>query len=496
MSTLRSAVKSSGPPPVHAPVLFRPSEHSNKSIRRTRLLTLLTGLASAEFIVVACTAYLAGVTYYWLVLTTWPPFLEYSSVALSVTTAILSLSLILGNFTTIQGQSQLQFVWKGLCSVGLTFFFLLSAMFVLKVTTAYSRGTFFTQLIMIAIAVALFRAAAFRWVQAAIADGRVEATRLVIIGDELNSAILEPLIQDGVQVVRTFQFPGCRTSASARAKEENWNTVRRMVADCRIACADDVLLMPAEGQLQRTLDLMPFFSQLPASIHVIPRAVLEMFGTARPGKLGTSVTIQVVARPLAPFDLFLKRAFDLIVALAGLLLLSPMLLIVAAAIKLDSPGPILFRQTRHGFNNGSIRIFKFRTMNVVEDDKSFKQAQQADPRVTTLGRVLRRTNIDELPQLLNVLLGDMSIVGPRPHPLALNEQYERRLTPFMRRHNIKPGITGWAQVNGCRGETDTLEKMKRRLEFDLYYIDNWSLVFDMQIIILTLLSKKAYTNAY
>ena len=116
--------------------------------------------------------------------------------------------------------------------------------------------------------------------------------------------------------------------------------------------------------------------------------------------------------------------------------------------------------------------------------------------MTILGRILRRTNIDELPQLLNVLLGDMSIVGPRPHPVALNEQYERRLTPFMRRHNIKPGITGWAQVNGCRGETDTVEKMKRRLDFDLYYIDNWSLVFDIQIIILTLLSKKAYTNAY
>ena len=173
-----------------------------------------------------------------------------------------------------------------------------------------------------------------------------------------------------------------------------------------------------------------------------------------------------------------------------------MLLIVAAAIKLDSRGPILFRQTRHGYNNESIRIFKFRTMNVVEDDTSFTQARQADPRVTTLGRILRRTNIDELPQLFNVLLGDMSIVGPRPHPLALNEQYEHRLSPFMRRHNIKPGITGWAQVNGCRGETDTVEKMKRRLEFDLYYIDNWSLVFDLQIIMLTLLSKKAYTNAY
>ena len=178
MSTLDLAAKSSGPSSVQAPVLSAPSRLNDKSIRRTRLLHLLTGLASAEFVAVACTAYLGVVAYYWLALTTWPPFLEYSSVALSIATAILSLSLILGNFTTIQGQSQLQFVWRGLCSVGLTFFFLLSAMFVLKLTTAYSRGTFFTQLIMIAIAVALFRAAAFRWVQAAIADGRVRGDPL------------------------------------------------------------------------------------------------------------------------------------------------------------------------------------------------------------------------------------------------------------------------------------------------------------------------------
>jgi exopolysaccharide biosynthesis polyprenyl glycosylphosphotransferase len=309
--------------------------------------------------------------------------------------------------------------------------------------------------------------------------------------------MLEPLSQDGVRIVRTFKFPRDQSISNRGGfTDAGWNTVRDIVGECRTARADEVLLVPGEGQLQGTIDLMPFFSQLPASIHVIPRSVLNMFGTARPGKLGTSATIQLVRRPLSTFDLLVKRAFDLVVALAGLILLSPMLLIVAAAIKLDGTGPILFRQTRHGYNNGSIRVFKFRTMNVVEDGKFFKQAQQADPRVTTFGRILRRTNIDELPQLLNVLLGEMSIVGPRPHPVALNERYQHRLTPFMRRHNIKPGITGWAQVNGCRGETDTVEKMQRRLEFDLYYIDNWSLIFDIQIILLTFLSKKAYTNAY
>ena len=174
----------------------------------------------------------------------------------------------------------------------------------------------------------------------------------------------------------------------------------------------------------------------------------------------------------------------------------PVTAVISLAVRLESAGPALFRQKRHGYNNEQINVIKFRTMTVVESGESFQQAIKSDPRITPLGRILRRTNIDEFPQLFNVLLGEMSIVGPRPHPVALNEQYERLITPFMRRHNIKPGITGWAQVNGHRGGTDTIEKMQRRLEYDLHYIDNWSFLFDLQIIILTLFSRKAYRNAY
>ncbi len=495
MPTLDPAA-SSGTSRVPTVAVAAPSWLNESSIRRTRLFTLLAGLASAEFIVVACTAYLGSIVYYWLVLAAWPSAAEYASVSLLIAWTILLLSFALRSFTTIQAQSQLQFVWRGFGSVILTFCFFLSAMFVLKVTSEYSRGVFFSQLITVAVAIALFRAVAFKWIQAAIAEGRVEASRLVIIGDELTSAMLKRLSHDGVQIVQTFPFPADEASANDGAIKHHWTVARDIVAQCRALYADDILLLPADKQLQRAIEFLPLFSQLPASIHAIPRSALDIFGAARPGKLGTHVTIQLVPRPLSAFDLVLKRTFDLIVASISLLLLSPMLLIVAVAIKLDSSGPVLFRQTRHGYNNGPIRVFKFRTMNVIEDDKSFKQAQPIDPRVTRLGRILRRTNIDEIPQLLNVLLGDMSIVGPRPHPVALNEQYERQLTRLMRRHNIKPGITGWAQVNGCRGETDTVEKMKRRLEFDLYYIDNWSFVFDLQIIVLTFLSKRAYANAY
>jgi exopolysaccharide biosynthesis polyprenyl glycosylphosphotransferase len=212
--------------------------------------------------------------------------------------------------------------------------------------------------------------------------------------------------------------------------------------------------------------------------------------------LGDLKTLQVSRPPLSLFERTLKRTFDIIVASVALLLLAPLLAIAAVAIKMDSRGPLLFWQKRHGYNNATIKVAKFRTMLTLEEGSCFTQAKPKDARVTSVGRWLRRTNIDELPQLLNVLKGEMSIVGPRPHATAHNELFEKRILPFSRRHNIKPGITGWAQVNGHRGETDTLEKMQRRVEHDLYYIDNWSLLLDMKIIVLTLFSKRAYTNAY
>ena len=181
---------------------------------------------------------------------------------------------------------------------------------------------------------------------------------------------------------------------------------------------------------------------------------------------------------------------------AALVLLAPLFAIVAIAIKLESRGNVFFWQKRHGYNNSTIYVVKFRTMLAADDGGHFVQAKPKDSRVTHVGRLLRRTNIDELPQLFNVLIGDMSIVGPRPHATAHNEMFQGRILPFSRRHNIKPGITGWAQVNGHRGETDTLEKMQRRVEHDLYYIDNWSFLLDMKIILLTLFSKRAYINAY
>jgi exopolysaccharide biosynthesis polyprenyl glycosylphosphotransferase len=204
----------------------------------------------------------------------------------------------------------------------------------------------------------------------------------------------------------------------------------------------------------------------------------------------------LIRPPLTRFEILSKRVFDLMLASAGLLLVSPLFLLVAILIKMDSPGPIFFLQKRHGFNHKTFRILKFRTMTVAEDGENVKQVVADDPRLTRIGSYLRRWNIDELPQLVNVIKGDMSLVGPRPHAMTHNHDYEVRIAFYARRHNIKPGITGWAQVNGLRGLTDADHKMRSRVEHDLYYIDNWSLPFDLYILALTALSAKAFANAH
>ncbi|WP_460448008.1 exopolysaccharide biosynthesis polyprenyl glycosylphosphotransferase [Alsobacter sp. SYSU BS001988] len=191
-----------------------------------------------------------------------------------------------------------------------------------------------------------------------------------------------------------------------------------------------------------------------------------------------------------------KRALDLAIATLGLAVLWPLFLVIALAIKLDSPGPIFFRQRRHGLDHATFRILKFRTMTTMDEAGHGPQAARHDPRVTRLGRHLRRFSIDELPQLINVISGEMSLVGPRPHAVAHNYLYEAQLPGYARRHSVKPGITGWAQVHGLRGETDTLDKMRARVERDLEYVEIWSLRLDLKILALTLFSLRPYRNAF
>lgn len=205
--------------------------------------------------------------------------------------------------------------------------------------------------------------------------------------------------------------------------------------------------------------------------------------------------IELSREPLGLFERMLKRGFDIAFSGAALLCLAPILVLIALAIRLDSPGPALFRQRREGFGNEPFRIFKFRTMRVMEDGGTIIQARAGDDRVTRIGRFLRRTSIDELPQLLNILVGDMSVVGPRPHAVAHGEFYSDLIREYAHRHHVKPGLTGWAQVSGHRGETRSVERMRERVQHDLWYIDNWSFFLDIRIILMTIRHVVANPNA-
>ena len=211
--------------------------------------------------------------------------------------------------------------------------------------------------------------------------------------------------------------------------------------------------------------------------------------------IGPNNALRFVRKPLSDVAVFTKRATDLVLSAVALVLIAPLLALVGLLIRLESPGPVIYRQARRGFNGETFMIWKFRSMRVTESGHAMKQAERNDTRITRIGRFIRMTSIDELPQLVNVLRGQMSIVGPRPHAISHDEELSLRMANYAHRQRIKPGITGWAQVNGYRGETRTQEAIEGRVRHDIYYIENWSLLLDLWIMVLTVISPAARRNA-
>ena len=248
-------------------------------------------------------------------------------------------------------------------------------------------------------------------------------------------------------------------------------------------CDQIIVAVPtSEARLREVIEAV---SVLPIDVRLCPEMLhlpCKVYGVSTIGRLQF---LDVQRRPMSETNLYLKAAMDYVLAGIGTLLCLPLLPVIALAIKLDSSGPVFFRQRRHGYNNRIIRVLKFRTMTVLEDGPTVKQASTGDARVTRVGRILRATNLDELPQLWNVLKGEMSLVGPRPHALAHNHFYGEIVDRYGSRLRVKPGITGWAQVNGFSGETADWELMRKRVEHDLYYIENWSFWLDLEIIFRT-----------
>ncbi len=254
------------------------------------------------------------------------------------------------------------------------------------------------------------------------------------------------------------------------------------------------ITLPMRAEL-RIKDVIDQLSELPVTVLYVPDFFLFTMLHAQWEQLGATHVVNVVTTPFLGVSGLIKRLEDIVLASVILVLIAIPLAAIALAIRSTSPGPVIFRQRRYGLNGKEFEIWKFRTMTVIEDGAEFVQARPYDVRVTRLGAMLRRTSLDELPQFINVLRGDMSIVGPRPHPVALDEQHRRLIPSYYFRHKIRPGITGLAQINGLRGPTDTLDKMRRRIEHDIQYIDQWSLMLDLRIIWLTVVRGFVDENA-
>ena len=373
-------------------------------------------------------------------------------------------------------------IWAGLA---LAFMALLGGMYLLKVADFYSRGWFLTWFALSAVALVLVRWAFMRGMQSLVQTGQLTRHFAVLGTQEYIDALKVEIERDAPRAIVSGM---CLGDLNAPTHLSDLEVIGQLQAAMRAGAFDKVVIaLPAidKARIRVALRrLAPFAPEilLCTDLQSLP---VPVHGSKAIGNLRADVASPV---PAAEQDRLEKRLFDVSVAAIGLVLAAPLLLLVALAIKLDSRGPVFFRQRRYGRNSRVFRIFKFRTMTVTEDGDQIVQAAANDARVTRVGRLLRATSVDELPQLINVLLGQMSMVGPRPHALAHEERFEEDFDLFSRRRRVLPGITGWAQVNGFRGETRTPEDVEKRMDYDLYYIDNWSIWFDMEIIVRTLVT--------
>ena len=334
--------------------------------------------------------------------------------------------------------------------------------------------------------------------------GRLDRRTVIVGGGPAGAQLLETLSQQEETDIRIFGVFDDRTderSPDVVAGYPKLGNVDDLVEFARHSRIDLVIFTLPITAEQRLLQMLRKLWVLPIDIRLAAHTNKLRFRPRSYSYIGDVPVLDVVDKPIADWDVVMKSCFDRVVGCILLALLSPVLLAVAIAVKLGSKGPVFFKQKRYGFNNELIEVYKFRSMYVDQlDPRASKLVTRDDPRVTRVGRFIRKTSLDELPQLINVaIMGNLSLVGPRPHAVhakAADRQYDEVVDGYFARHRVRPGITGWAQVNGWRGETDTPEKIQRRVEHDLYYIENWSILFDLYILAMTPFALFRSDNAY
>jgi Undecaprenyl-phosphate glucose phosphotransferase len=380
---------------------------------------------------------------------------------------------------------------------------LLAGLFFLKVAPDFSRAWLALWYVSGAVALVCYRGVVAAMTRRGLAQGQLTRRAIVYGTGPACESLLQALDADphsDIRICGVFDDRGIDRASRTIAGHANLGNLEALMAFCRRTPVDMLIVALPVSAETRVLQLIKKLWVLPLDIRLAAQASQLRFRPRTYSFAGTVPLIDIVDRPITDWDVVLKWLFDKSVASLALLGLAPVMALVALAIKLDSKGPVLFRQKRYGFNNELIEVYKFRSMFVDQADaNASKLVTKGDPRVTAVGRILRKSSLDELPQLFNVIRGELSLVGPRPHALqakAADRLYDDVVDGYFARHKVKPGITGWAQINGWRGETDTSEKIQKRVEHDLYYIDNWSVLLDLYILFKTPFALLGSENAY
>ncbi len=375
--------------------------------------------------------------------------------------------------------------------------------FFLKISDEFSRfwagGWFLCGLLLLAAARLVVARMLRRWAR----DGRMERRAVIVGGGQAAEKLIRSIEKqpyNDIRICGIFDDRDNRRSPPIVAGYPKLGTVNELIEFARLTHIDMLIVSLPLSAETRVLSLLKKLWVLPVDIRLSAHSTRFQFRPRTYSYVGSVPMLDIADRPIHDWDSVAKRAFDIVFSLVGIIVFSPVMLVTALAVKLDSKGPVLFRQKRLGFNNEPIEVYKFRSMYVDQNDAAAARlVTRGDPRVTRVGRFIRKASIDELPQFFNVLKGDLSLVGPRPHAAAAKAQdrlYHEVVDGYFARHRVKPGVTGWAQINGWRGETDNDIKIQKRTEFDLDYIENWSLWFDLKILLLTPVRLLNTENAY
>ncbi|WP_426413262.1 undecaprenyl-phosphate glucose phosphotransferase [Bradyrhizobium ganzhouense] len=454
-------------------------------------------LATSDAAIILLASVLGGAGYHWAVDGPLPELLPYCAVGLMASFIYILRMSGTGHYELSQSVKpgvELSNILVCWITTGLLLAFF---GFLLKVSIDFSRGAFVLFVFVTPIGLLAVRKTSKTILLSALTSHLLGRTDLVLIGNEAEIAALQPedmLAFFGAADVNRFALPTPSNNLLWTPADEH--ALQRMLTHVRNQNCREIVLAVPWDQTERIGLIRERTRVVPLPVRLLPDARVRSLSNYTSSARQRVLEIEIQRAPLGSTERVAKRIMDLAIASLAIAVAVPVFFLTALAIKLDGPGPVIFRQRRKGFNGREFVMFKFRTMTVQEDGAQITQACRGDARVTPIGRLLRSASVDELPQLINVLKGEMSLIGPRPHALAHDHQFQKLVGDYAFRHHVKPGLTGWAQCNGSRGATPTAEHIARRVELDLWYINNWSLWLDVVIFMKTFFELFRRRNAY